>query len=149
MDCFGKQAALLIPLTQERKVEITDQTAMRQLGMDIGKNLLNQNCESFLKLSMALVKSDSSDDAELSSASTGVLKRIDTKDFNYFILTGSDNKEKSFIWLRQFPGSEKYISNPKAFIGKSVTIDWKEIEVFIPAAKSYFKLKEVTGITVK
>ena len=148
-NCFAKQSSLLIPLAAEKKVEITDQPAMREIGIQIGKNLLNQNCEAFLKLSMVMVKDQGSDAVGLNSGTTeGVLKRIETKDFNYFVITGPDNKERKFLWLHQFPDSEKF-ANPASYIGKKISIQWQELEAYIPAAKGYFQLKEVTSISLK
>jgi hypothetical protein len=76
------------------------------------------------------------------------LKRIDTKDFNYFVLTDNNNQEKSFIWLRQFPGSENFTASAAKFTNKKLKISWQEIEVYIPSAKNYYKIKEVTGVEV-
>ena len=122
---------------------------MREIGIQIGKNLLNQNCEAFLKLSMVMVKDQGSDAVGLNSGTTeGVLKRIETKDFNYFVITGPDNKERKFLWLHQFPDSEKF-ANPASYIGKKISIQWQELEAYIPAAKGYFQLKEVTSISLK
>jgi len=83
-----------------------------------------------------------------SGTTQGTLKRIDTKDFNYFVLTDAENKERSFIWLRQFPGSDSFMGNPNQLKGKKLRIEWREIEVYIPSAKNYYNIKEVVGLEV-
>ena len=85
---------------------------------------------------------------ELNGVTEGRLKRIETKDFNYFVITDDNNKEKSFIWLRQFTGSDDFISNANKYVGKKIRISWQEIEVYVPTAKNYFGLKEVTELQV-
>jgi hypothetical protein len=150
LGCFSKQASLLVPLAQERKVEITDKVAMRELGQDIGKNLLNQNCQSFMTVSMIMAKDEIDKEEENKNGKTeGILKRIDTKDFNYIVVTDASGKEKSFIWLRQFEGSDKFAENGKLSIGKKVSIEWVEFEAYMPSVKSYFPLKEVVKLKVQ
>jgi len=150
MNCFTKQASQLIPLASERKVEVTDKAAMRELGMDIGKNLLNQNCESFLNLSMTMAKDEiKNGDNEKAGITTGKLKRIDTKEFNHIVVTDESGKEKTFIWLRQFEGADALTGNLSSLIGKKLSIHWTEIEAYVPSAKSYFPFKEIVKVSIE
>ncbi len=119
---------------------------MKQLGIDVGKNLMKDNCEAFMKLSVLMAKE--TEEGASTGFAEGKLKRIDSKDFNYFILTDGSNNEKSFIWLRQFTGSDKFTSNSSKYINSKLKIKWQEIEVYIPSAKNYYKIKEVVGIEV-
>jgi hypothetical protein len=146
VNCFSQEAGSFVQLAAERKIEITDQAAMKNLGTDIGKNLLNQNCQGFMQLSMAMVKETEAGTA--TGVTEGRLKRLDTKDFNYFVITDSDNKEKSFIWLRQFPGSESFTQDAAKLVGKKIRINWQEMEVFIPSAKNYYTIREVVELKI-
>ena len=78
-------------------------------------------------------------------STTGTFKRIDNKGFNYIVITENGN-EKSFLWLTQFAGSEKFMDNTTSLTGKNLNVSWKEIEVYLPQAKGYYKVKEITGI---
>jgi hypothetical protein len=147
MNCFSVQAGLVLQLAQERKIEMSDRVGMRGLGEELGKKLVGQNCQSFLQLSMLMAK-ESDPDAALTGTTEGRLKRMDTKDFNYLVVTDTENKEKSFIWLRQFNGSENFTGNVSKLVGQKLKISWQEMEVFIPSAKNYYKIKEVTGVEV-
>jgi len=144
MDCFGMYSSLLVDIAEERKVNIDNEAAMSLIGADVGKNLLKQNCSNFIKLS---VKSDEASDAVISSTD-GVFKRIDLKGFNYIIITDLQGKEKSFLWLRQFEGAENFTGNTITLAGKKVKIKWQEMEVYLPAAKDYYKVKEITAIEI-
>ena len=88
-------------------------------------------------------------DEEAVGASTGKFKRIDNKGFNYIVITGSGGNEKSFLWLRQFPGSENFMNGSLKYIGKNVTIKYQEIEVYLPQAKGYYRVKEITSLDIE
>ena len=110
---------------------------------------MRQNCTAFLSLSVAMAKKNGNDQSMLETHSTtGSFKRIDIKGFNYFVINDENHSEKSFLWLRQFPGSESFMGGTIKFAGKKLKINWQEIEVYLPQAKGYYKVKEITGIEV-
>ncbi|MES2268728.1 MAG: hypothetical protein V4520_18330 [Bacteroidota bacterium] len=146
MDCFGKQADLLPDVATERGVEMTDGEAMNKIGTDIGANLVKQKCEGFMQLAMKMARKDKV--AEAPQSTSGAFKRIDVKGFNYIVLTDATGSERSFIWLRQFPGSEKFMGVNTKYIGKKLKVSWQELEVYLPAAKGYYKVKEIVGVEV-
>ena len=148
MDCFMKQSALFEDVATERNVQMDDQTEMHQIGVDIGKNLLKMKCDAFLKLAGKMADKSKENDDESSSAGSieGDFKRIDNKGFNYLIITDAYKKEKSFIWLRQFPGSEKFMNGVAPFAGKKVKVKYQEMEVYLPEAKGYYKIKEILSV---
>lgn len=143
LDCFMKQSAMFEEVTNERKVQMNDHVAMHQLGVDIGKNLFNMKCDAFLKLAMKMAPGKAENDE---SEVSGIFKRIETRGFNYIIISGPDNKEKSFLWLHQFAGSEKFMDGGIAYAGKKVSISYKEMEVYLPAAKGYYIVKEIVSL---
>ncbi|WP_428330398.1 hypothetical protein [Mucilaginibacter sp.] len=144
-DCFTQHSALLIEVAEERKISISDDAEMNKLGTEIGTNLLKQNCSAALKLGMKMSDDKSGEATE--SSTQGVVKRIDLKGFNYIVIT-ENGAEKSFLWLRQFTGSEEWMNGTAKLIGKKVKITWQEIEVYLPQAKGYYKVKEITAITI-
>ncbi|QKJ28977.1 hypothetical protein HQ865_04150 [Mucilaginibacter mali] len=150
-NCLMENMDLLPALAEERKIDMTDQEAMRNVGIDIGKNLLKQKCESFLKLSMLMVKKENNGEPPTISASstTGTFKRIDNKGFNYIVITDNSGNEKSFLWLKQFPGSEAFMATPVKATGKKLKITWQDMEVYLPQAKGYYNVKEITGIEIQ
>jgi hypothetical protein len=147
MGCFFTSNALplLTDLAAERRVDLTDQAAMRDLGLEIAKELMHQNCTAFANLSIKMA----SDSASSTGVTGGKLARIEDKQFRSFVVTDAGNREQSFIWVRYFQGSEKFIDNPAAYVGKPLKIRWQEVEVFLPGARGYFKIKEITGVDVE
>jgi hypothetical protein len=145
MNCFMEQSAMFVDLAAEKKISMEDQQAMHDLGVEIGKNLMKEKCAGFLKLAVKMAQK-SEDDAAGISETHGAFKRIDANGFNYFVITDDNGNEKSFLWLRQFPGSEKFTGNVKDYTGKKINIKWQEMEVYLPQAKGYYKVKEITAI---
>ena len=144
MDCFTKYTGLFMDFAKERNVSIDDEQAGEVLGKDIARDLLDEKCDGFLKLSMKMAGKDDDED-EVASA-TGVFKRVDNKGFNYIIIASEGNKEQSFIWLRQFPGSENYMQSVSKLTGKKLKIKYREIEAYLPQAQGYYKLKEIVSL---
>ena len=141
--CVQKNADLLPDLADEKKVDMTNTTAMRVVGIDLAKNLMKQKCDAFMKLSTAMAQKDVEDEP---SFSTGTFKRVDLKGFNYIVITDGAGSEKSFLWLRQFPGSEKLQVPAVQLINKKLKITWRELEVYLPQAKGYYKVKEISAV---
>ena len=142
-DCIAKRTDLLMQLAQERKVEFNDEEAMSKIGIELAKNLLSQNCSAALQLAMKM--SQATDDVNVGTTQ-GTFKRIETKGFNYIVIAEANKGEKSFLWLGQFPDSEKFMGPSTGLIGKKLSIKWKEIEVYLPEAKGYYKVKEITEV---
>ena len=145
--CFESYAEQLVDVAKEKNVEITDEAAMNTIGNEIGKNLLTQKCGSFMQLAMKMAKDDDSDEAA-AQTTAGTFKRIDNKGFNYIVITDKAGVEKSFIWLRQFADSEKFMgTEANKMIGKKIEITSKPIEVYLPLAKGYYAVKEITSVS--
>ncbi|HVS91347.1 MAG TPA: hypothetical protein VHE59_04895 [Mucilaginibacter sp.] len=145
-------AAMLGDLAAERHVDMSDMDAMKRVGVDLAVDLYKMKCEKFIELSkkmaMKVAQKEISGEAN-GDAMIGTFKRIDKKGFNYIVVADANNNEKKFLWLRQFPGSESFMNGAAQLIGKKISISWKEMEVYLPDAKGYYPVKEITGITVQ
>jgi len=144
-NCFLAHTDMLMKVAEEQHVDATDEAAMQKIGGQIGKDLMAMNCDAFIKISVKMVQDDKT--AEGTGATSGVFKRIEQKGFNYVVLV-ENNSEKSFLWLREFPGSDKFFGDTAQYAGKKMEVSWREIEVYLPQAKGYYKVKEITGISL-
>jgi hypothetical protein len=145
-DCFTQQADLLTDVAEERGVEMTDSEAMKKIGTDIGGNLLKQKCDGFMRLALQMSNKDNRAAEEQST--TGTFKKVDNKGFNYIVIADANGSLKSFLWLREFTGSDMFTGDANALLNKKLKISWKEIEVYLPAAKGYYKVKEISAIDI-
>ncbi|MBE9583939.1 hypothetical protein IM792_05720 [Mucilaginibacter sp. JRF] len=147
MNTFSSYADQLIDVATEKGVNPADQPAMRTVGQSIGISLVKQKCQGFIKLSMIMAGQQNEQETG-SKTITGTFKRVDVKGFNYIVIS-TPGGEQSFLWLRQFPGSEKFMTGAATkFAGKKLTITSEEIEVYLPTAKGYYKVKEIKGIDI-
>ncbi|WP_107831267.1 hypothetical protein ABZR88_05020 [Mucilaginibacter yixingensis] len=144
-NCVMQHADLLPDLAAEKKVQMEDQDAMRTIGIELAQTLMKQKCDAFVKLSLLMAKDKA---AALANSTFGTFKRIDVKGFNYVVITDAAGSEKSFLWLREFPGSANFMQPPYKASGKKIKITWQEMEVYLPQAKGYYKVKEITGISI-
>lgn len=140
--CIGDHLDLLNDLATERNVDVSDNVAMRKIGIDLAFDLYKMKCANFVKLSSLIAMKTIDKDTLRSDITVGAFKRIDQKGFNYIVIV-DNNSEKSFIWLRQFPGSEKFMNGITQYIGKKVRITWQDIEVYLPQSKGYYNVKEI------
>lgn len=141
---------LLMKLAEEKGVDISSSQAMEKIGQDVGVELFKQGCQPFIQLSIRMAKEDAvkeADDVEVDDL-TGTLTSIETKEFTKFIVTETSGKRHTLYWLHHFKNSEKFIDQPSKYIGKKMKIYWQEMEVFVPSAKGYFKIKEIKAIEV-
>jgi hypothetical protein len=140
----------LIVLAEERGLDITDEKAMEGLGIEIGKELIKQKCDAFIKLSMMGIEEEIEREEEHTKSlqsTSGTLLRVDAKDFRYVVLKDKNNREQSFLWYGYFNGSDDFTGEKiKKLVGKNVTITWVEKEVYKPAVNQYIKIKEIAGI---
>ena len=73
-------------------------------------------------------------------------KSIDKKDFYLISITNTAGSKESFIWLLYFTGSSNFENNPTAQVGKNITITYREIKLYSPAAADYITYKEIIEI---
>ncbi|MFD0794335.1 hypothetical protein ACFQZX_11965 [Mucilaginibacter litoreus] len=146
MNCFENQADLLPDVAAERSVEMTDDEAMNKIGNDIGVALMKQKCTGFMTLAVKMAGKDNTKEERVRST-IGTFKRIENKGFNYIVLN-SEGKEKSFLWFKQFSGSEAFMNSTVRLAGKKLKVTWQETEAYLPAAKGYYQVKEITAIEI-
>jgi hypothetical protein len=144
--CVEEHADFLNDLATERNADVGDMPAMKRIGMDLAFDLYKMKCEKFSKLSTIMAMKMANKDLSQGDVTIGTLKRIDQKEFNYIVLVDKDNNEKSYIWLRQFPGSEKLMNGVAGYIGKKVKITWENMEVYLPQSKGYYNVKEIKNL---
>lgn len=141
--CVEEHVDLLNDLAIERKVDIGEMAAMRRIGVDLALDLYKMKCEKFMQFSRLMAIQTVKNELSQSDLTIGTFKRIDQSGFNYIVISDKDNNEKSFIWLRQFPGSEKLKNSIAQYVGKKVKVTWQNMEVYLPQSKGYYNVKEI------
>jgi hypothetical protein len=145
-NCFNDHLDMLIDVAKEERLDFTIPEDQEKVGALIGQNLLQDKCAIFFKLAALMAKKDDEKTVQTEST-TGTFKRIDLKGFNYIVIDDAGS-QKSFLWLREFAGSDKFMGATTTLLNKKLKITWQEIEVYLPAAKGYYKVKEITAIDI-
>jgi hypothetical protein len=152
MNCFTTGAMEhIVQIAEERGLDVSDQSAMRDLGVEIGKELLKQKCANYFEFAKISAKEkNGEEDAVKETVTSGKVLKVDKKDFVYITLKDASNREHNFIWLEYFDGSENFFGEKlNSLIGKEIAISWIEKEVYLPKANNYFKIKEISKIKSK
>ncbi|MGN6179460.1 MAG: hypothetical protein ACTHNW_09790 [Mucilaginibacter sp.] len=140
--CINNYLDLLQQLSEERHLDMNSTPDMEKLGVDLAKDLMVMKCSNFMKLATVMAEKRKE---QVKNTTSGTFKRIELKGFNYIVINDA-GYERSFLWLEQFPNSEKFMNSTSGLIGKKIKISWHELEVYLPQAKGYYKVKEITGI---
>lgn len=125
------------------KVDVTDGKAMEALGEKVGIRMagLCPNIQSFI-----------GEDTQARGAEpeyvevSGKIKSVEYGDYTTVVLQESSGKEHRLLWIHYFPGSDAYAGDPKILIGKSVTVSYSLVEVYVPKAKGYVTSKQLFGL---
>jgi hypothetical protein len=135
-------------VAEKRGVSVSDKAAMEKIGQEMALELMKQNCNAFVQMSIKMSRAEAMETEEVVeiSSTSGTLSSVETKDFCKFILTDAGGKKTSFYWLRYFKNSEKFTDLPTRYVGKKLKVSWQETEVYVPSAKGYYKIKEITEI---
>ncbi len=146
MDCFS--TVIVNRMDEILKHISTEEFSKngRSIGVEVGKLILKR-CPDFMKYSIKMAQANQEENKGLAAGiTTGTIKRVEEKDFIYFVLSDESGKEISFLWLTYFKGSEELTENPARVKGKKATINWTEVECYLPKAKGYYKVKKIQRI---
>jgi len=146
-DCFSSQAELIKQVAAENNIAVTDQAGMNKLGNLIGQNLLKQNCSAAMQLSMKMTDNGQPGGDETLSSVVGKFQRVETHRLSYIVIIDENKKESSFLWLRQFPGSEKFMNGTQNLTNKKLRVEYHDVDIYLPEKKSYSRLREITDVT--
>lgn len=126
------------------KLDLGDAKAMESLGEKVGIRMAG--------LCPAVFQSFVGEEADGSGAEpeylevSGKVKSVEYGDYTTVVLQESSGKEHRLLWIHYFPGSDAYAGDPKILIGKSVTVSYSLVEVFVPKTKAYVTSKQLYGL---
>jgi hypothetical protein len=138
---------------------MTDQDAMKKMGMDLGMRLATK-CPKFMELSMQAMSNgnksaaskikinedpSANDDASLS----GTLLTVNAGDITTLSVSESKGKTTKFYWLEYFENADDLKTNSKKYINKKVTVSYTEKSVYDFVRKNYKTIKVITSIDLK
>jgi hypothetical protein len=135
---------------------MTDQDAMKKMGMDLGMRLATK-CPKFMELSMQAmsngnksalpkVKINESPTNNNESSLSGTLLAVNAGDITTLSISESKGKTTKLYWLEYFDNADDLKTNSKKYLNKKVTISYTEKSVYDFVRKNYKTIKVITGI---
>jgi hypothetical protein len=149
--CFSSAPIIikLLAYVKEQRKNANDSAEMEKIGHEVGIQLVQDNCEPFMKIIEGEVKEEmQKDDSEPEISSiTGKLVRIEIKEFVSMVIMGKNNREITVMWIQPFVGSEKFKGdNLEKMKNKNLTVKYQLKEAYLPKVGDYFQIKEIVGI---
>src|SRR4249919_1253352 len=98
---LNENMGLLMQVAEKRGLSVSDKAAMKKMGQEMAMELMKQNCNAFVQMSIKLTKGGVTvKDEEVLDVSTtsGTLSSVETKDFCKFNVTDASGKKVSFYW---------------------------------------------------
>ena len=122
-------------------IDVSDEQAMTKFGEKVGMQMA-PICPTVFASFIGDEEQEEVSAIELS----GTVKSIESGEFLFLVFKENSGKEHKLLWLRYFPGSDDFKSEPKKLIGKKVTVAYQEMECFFPKLKAYYNTKEIVSL---
>ncbi len=131
-------------------IDYTDQAAMTKLGEKIGMKMAFKCPEYIMKMAGGQAPQGAAPapmNAKMSME--GTLTGIEGEEVATLVIKEASGRTHKLLWMDYFEGSDQLISNPKALVGKKVSVEYETAEMYSPQMKDYVERKKVTGIKVQ
>lgn len=124
-----------------------DEKAGEIIGEKIGVKMLKYCPDVILSLS-----GDSEEEEVEESPNivlSGKIQSIEEGEFISYKLKDAENKVHKITWLTFFEGSDEYEKNPKALVGKNVTVTVYELDFYFAKSKVYSPVKQILELVIQ
>jgi hypothetical protein len=126
------------------KLNMTDGKAMEELGQKVGVRMAGL-CPSVFEAFVSEETKAPSAEPDYVEVS-GKVKSVESGDYMTLVVQEPSGKEHRLLWIHYFPGSDAYVGDPKILIGKSVTVSYSLVDVYVAKAKGYVTSKQLYGL---
>ncbi|GGK28186.1 hypothetical protein GCM10007962_23070 [Yeosuana aromativorans] len=123
------------------EIDFSEENSSRKFGEKVGFAMVDV-CPNTL---IALAETDNLNGNEAYLSFAGNLVSVTGEDFSFVQVKNSEGIVQNFLWLSNFKGSERLISD-NSVIGTEVKIKYKNTECFSPKLKEYINRKEIVEI---
>ncbi len=138
---------------------MTDQDAMKKMGMDLGMRLATK-CPKFMELSMQAMSSgnksalpkakiNEAPSANEEASISGTLLAVNAGDITTLSIAENKGKTTKLYWLEYFDNADDLKTNSKKYLNKKVTVNYTEKSVYDFVRKNYKTIKVITSIDVQ
>lgn len=130
------------------KIDFTNMKSMKSFGEKVGLEMAFICPEVFalLEEKPSKTKKNSSEANVETKTVNGKITGFEGKELIFVLVEDDNGRTKKFLWLRGFENDSELLNQGKAAVGKTVKINYQEIEIYNPSLEEYIKRKEITGI---
>ncbi len=125
--------------------DFEDAAAMQKFGEEIGFDLVKK-CPAMKDMAISMAKSQMTTTTALGGSTTGKFLKAETDNYQY-IVVDENGKQVKLLVLFPFTNAEALVKDPTKMNGKTLTIDWKEVEIWNTKTKLFEKQKQITGFS--
>jgi len=126
------------------ELDFADKNSPRAFGEKVGQNMVKFCAEALVTLAS---KEESSTETKSNQFFIGEIVSIDGSEFSFIQVKETSGISQKFLWLANFKGSERIISqNSDTIIGVQVKVIYKNTECFSPKLNEYIIRKEIVEI---
>jgi hypothetical protein len=120
------------------------------IGQKVGVKMLKHCPELIMKIGAASGDEEPAEEEESENIDIkGKIQSVEEGEFIAFKLKDASNTVHRIVWLTKFEGSEQFEKNPKALVGKTVTVTVYELDFFIAKTKTYAPVKQILALTIE
>jgi hypothetical protein len=139
-------------------MNLKDESSMEKFGEKVGLRMATICPESFIKYLSQETKDGSTlmsdylkEDKTAASIQkiTGTITKFTKDDLAYLFIKTTEGREVKLIVLEYFTNADKLIESSKDFINKKATIEFKEVEYYLPRIGEFVKMKEITSLSIE
>jgi hypothetical protein len=133
-------------IKKEWNLDATDAKDLAAIGTKLGE-LSAVRCEPFRDFVMNNIDAiNKGKDTDATFEAKGTLAKIEGLPFVYMLVQNKAGKTDKIYWLEFFDGAQELSVNASSYLNKTVTVSYKEMEVYDNQNKEYKKIKIATGI---
>ncbi len=129
------------------ELDFSNKDEARAFGEKVGMNMVKFCADELVALA-----SGDEEDVEIASVNNnqyfvGEVIAINGTEFSFIQIKASNGITQKFLWLSNFIGSERLISETsEAIVGTKVNVTYKNTECYSPKLKEYIIRKEIVEI---
>lgn len=130
-------------------IEEFNEQAGEVIGQQVGVKMLKHCPDVIIKIGGASEEDGAVAEEESNHVEVkGKVLAVEEGEFVAFKIKDASNIVHRIVWLTKFEGGEQYEKNPKALVGKNVTVTAYELEFFNAKTKTYVPVKQIMALTI-
>jgi hypothetical protein len=130
-------------------LESFDEASGKKIGVKIGMKLALM-CPDYLKVMRPVMKNEINQRVEEAAGTLrGTVAAVMQDDYTYIRVKMDDGSLKRLVWLTYFKEAENFNNDPQQLIGKNVSLDWKEVQLYYHTSHSFSAEKIITALRLQ